>query len=46
MSEFLRHESHEVAVAAVYAEALSVLEGGANDAALVDIILPRRSGIM
>jgi PAS domain S-box-containing protein len=45
LSEFLKHDGHEVHTAANAAEALSVLERRPLDIVISDIILPKMSGI-
>jgi PAS domain S-box-containing protein len=45
MSEFLKREGYEVLAAEDYFSALSLLEENSIDAAVIDIILPRKSGL-
>jgi PAS domain S-box-containing protein len=46
VSEFLRREGYEPVPAADYDSALASFEAGGFDAAVVDIVLPRKSGLL
>jgi two-component system sensor histidine kinase HydH len=45
LSEFLRREGYAVAAAADYDAALASFEAGDFDAAVIDIVLPRKGGV-
>jgi PAS domain S-box-containing protein len=46
VSEFLRREGYAVVAAADYDAALASFDAGGFDAAIVDIVLPRKGGVM
>lgn len=46
VSEFLRREGYAVAAAADYDAALASFDEGGFDAAVLDIVLPRKSGVL
>ena len=45
MAELLKREGHETLAAADFDSAISIIENNRIDVAVVDIILPRKSGI-